>query len=100
MSHACKILQASAENIDLCVDLLRDEAVVGVPTETVYGLAGNALKEESVRKIFEVKGRPLLDPLIVHFSSIEQAEAHVEFNERARALATRFWPGATDPCVT
>tara|TARA_B100000989_G_scaffold95269_1_gene69262 strand:- start:2021 stop:2995 length:975 start_codon:yes stop_codon:yes gene_type:complete len=94
MSHSCKILQASAENIDLCVDLLRDGAVLGVPTETVYGLAGNALKEESVRRIFEVKGRPLLDPLIVHFSSIKQAEAHVEFNERARALAAQFWPGA------
>ena len=94
MSHSCKILQTSAENIDLCVDLLRDGAVLGVPTETVYGLAGNALKEESVRRIFEVKGRPLLDPLIVHFSSIKQAEAHVEFNERARALAAQFWPGA------
>lgn len=94
MSHACKILQATAENIDLCVDLLRDEAVVGVPTETVYGLAGNALKDVSLRKIFEVKGRPMLDPLIVHFSSIEQAEIHAEFNERARALAAQFWPGA------
>ena len=94
MSHACKILQASAENIDLCVDLLRDEAVVGVPTETVYGLAGNALRDVSLRKIFEVKGRPMLDPLIVHFSSIEQAEIHAEFNERARALAAQFWPGA------
>ena len=94
MSHACKILQATAENIDLCVDLLRDETVVGVPTETVYGLAGNALKEVSVRKIFEVKGRPMLDPLIVHFSSIEQAEIHAEFNELARALAAQFWPGA------
>ena len=94
MSHACKILQASAENIDLCVDLLRDEAVVGVPTETVYGLAGNALRDVSLRKIFEVKGRPMLDPLIVHFSSIEHAEIHAEFNERARALAAQFWPGA------
>ena len=94
MSHACKILKASAENINLCVDLLRDEAVVGVPTETVYGLAGNALNDVSLRKIFEAKGRPLLDPLIVHFSSIEQAEIHAEFNEHARALATQFWPGA------
>ena len=94
MSHACKILQATAENIDLCVDLLRDEAVVGVPTETVYGLAGNALNDVSLRKIFEVKGRPMLDPLIVHFCSIEQAEIHAEFNERARALAAQFWPGA------
>ena len=94
MSHPCKILQASAENIDLCVDLLRNEAVVGIPTETVYGLAGNALNDVSLRKIFEVKGRPMLDPLIVHFSSIEQAEIHAEFNERARALAAQFWPGA------
>ena len=68
--------------------------MVGVPTETVYGLAGNALKEVSLRKIFEVKGRPMLDPLIVHFSSIEQAEIHAEFNELARALAVQFWPGA------
>lgn len=94
MPHACKILSPTAENLDLCADLLRDEAVVGIPTETVYGLAGNALNEVSVRKIFEVKGRPLIDPLIVHFNSIEKAEAHVVFNDRARELATRFWPGA------
>ncbi len=68
--------------------------MVGVPTETVYGLAGNALNEPSVRKIFEVKGRPLIDPLIVHFASLQAAEAHVEFNDRARELAARFWPGA------
>ena len=94
MSHACKILKASTENVDLCVDLLRDKAVVGVPTETVYGLAGNALDDLSLRKIFEVKGRPMLDPLIVHFSSIEQVEIHAELNEHARALAAQFWPGA------
>jgi L-threonylcarbamoyladenylate synthase len=94
MTHVCKILSPTTENIDLCVDLLRDEAVIGVPTETVYGLAGNALNEASVRKIFEVKGRPLIDPLIVHFSSLEDAEAHVEFNDRARELAAKFWPGA------
>ena len=84
MSHACKILRASAKNINLCVDLLRDKAVVGVPTETVYGLAGNALEDVSLHKIIEVKGRPMLDPLIVHFSSIEQAEIHAEFNKHAR----------------
>lgn len=94
MPPTCKILQPSAENLDICADLLRDGAVVGVPTETVYGLAGNALDESSVRKIFEVKGRPFIDPLIVHFSSIEEAEPHVIFNERARELAARFWPGA------
>jgi L-threonylcarbamoyladenylate synthase len=94
MSHACKVLEATEDNLEICAQLLRDETVVGVPTETVYGLAGNALNEVSVRKIFEVKGRPLIDPLIVHFPSIEAAEKHVEFNEKARELAARFWPGA------
>lgn len=94
MTHACKILDPTEENLDVCAQLLRDEAVVGVPTETVYGLAGNALNEVSVRKIFEVKGRPLIDPLIVHFPSTETAEAHVEFNDKARELAAEFWPGA------
>jgi L-threonylcarbamoyladenylate synthase len=94
MPSTCKVLQPTAENLDLCADLLREGAVIGVPTETVYGLAGNALDRSSVRKIFEVKGRPLIDPLIVHFSSIKEAEAHVIFNAKARELAARFWPGA------
>lgn len=94
MPSTCKILPPTAENLDLCADLLREGAVVGVPTETVYGLAGNALDESSVREIFKVKGRPLIDPLIVHFSSIEEAESHVVFNDQARELAARFWPGA------
>lgn len=94
MTHTCKILAPTSDNLNRCADFLRQGEVVGVPTETVYGLAGNALSESSVRKIFEVKGRPLIDPLIVHFSSLADAEAHVEFNDRARALAAKFWPGA------
>lgn len=94
MTRACKVLETTEANLDLCADFLRSGDVVGVPTETVYGLAGNALNEPSVRKIFEVKGRPLIDPLIVHFASLQAAEAHVEFNDRARELAARFWPGA------
>ena len=64
-----------------------------MPTETVYGLAGNALDLNSVRKIFEVKGRPLIDPLIVHFSNLEAAEPHIESNDCVRRLAEAFWPG-------
>ena len=64
-----------------------------MPTETVYGLAGNALNEASVRKIFAVKGRPLIDPLIVHFSNLESAEAHIKSNDSVRLLAAAFWPG-------
>ena len=94
MTHVCKILEPNEDNLEICARLLREEAVVGVPTETVYGLAGNALNEVSVRKIFEVKGRPFIDPLIVHFPSIEAVETHVEFNNKASELAAKFWPGA------
>lgn len=94
MTSTCRILEASESNLAYCEQLLQAGQVVGVPTETVYGLAGNALRESSVRRIFEVKGRPLIDPLIVHFASIGEAEAHVVFNDAARELAAKFWPGA------
>ena len=93
MDHSHKVLEANTANLDHCADLLRSEEVVGMPTETVYGLAGNALNETSVRKIFDVKGRPLIDPLIVHFGNIEEAEAHIVSNDSVRRLADAFWPG-------
>lgn len=94
MKPRCKILTPSEENLLRCADFLKNGQIVGLPTETVYGLAGNALNEVAVRKIFEVKGRPLIDPLIVHFDSAESAAEHAVFHGLARELATRFWPGA------
>lgn len=94
MCPPCKILEPTEAHISFCAQLLKTGQLVGLPTETVYGLAGNALNEIVVRKIFEVKGRPLIDPLIVHFPSMEAAKAHVWFNETAHRLASRFWPGA------
>lgn len=68
--------------------------LVGIPTETVYGLAANALDEESVIKIFEAKKRPEFDPLIVHVSSLGFAKTLVkEIPESAEKLAKAFWPG-------
>lgn len=68
--------------------------VVVLPTETVYGLAANALDAAVVRKIFETKGRPACNPLIVHVASIEMArECVAEWPARAEELAKRFWPG-------
>ncbi|WP_031527283.1 L-threonylcarbamoyladenylate synthase [Dyadobacter crusticola] len=68
--------------------------LVGIPTETVYGLAGNALNEKAVLSIFETKNRPAFDPLIIHTDSIAKASSFVaEFPSAARALAERFWPG-------
>ena len=77
----------------------------GVPTETVYGLAANALNEVAVAKIFRAKSRPFIDPLIVHVSDMQMAERVAEFSEDARRLAKRFWPGPLTmilpkkPCV-
>ena len=74
--------------------LLETGEVVAIPTETVYGLAGNAYDEKSVLKIFQIKQRPSFDPLIVHTSSIEQMKDFVtHFPNNALLLAKHFWPG-------
>ncbi len=73
--------------------LLAAGEVVAVPTETVYGLAADALNQTSVRRVFEIKGRPLIDPLIVHVAGWEMLETLAHTNQRAKRLAERFWPG-------
>jgi len=87
------ILEATKDAIDHCVSLLQQDEIVAVPTETVYGLAGNALKESSVRKIFQVKGRPLIDPLIVHCKNLQTVEGLAAIDDNVRKLAKNFWPG-------
>jgi L-threonylcarbamoyladenylate synthase len=72
---------------------LRRGDLVAIPTETVYGLAANALDARACRRIFTAKRRPANDPLIVHVSDLRAAEAVAEFNETARVLARAFWPG-------
>lgn len=66
---------------------------VAVPTETVYGLAADATNAEAVARIYEAKGRPSFNPLIVHVSDLAAAERIGDFNETGRALAERHWPG-------
>ncbi|MDF2159044.1 L-threonylcarbamoyladenylate synthase [Algoriphagus sp. CAU 1675] len=74
--------------------LLDAGLLVAIPTETVYGLAGNALSPHAVAGIFEAKNRPSFDPLIIHTSSIEKVEAYVlDFPEVLKKLALKFWPG-------
>jgi len=72
---------------------LRAGELVAVPTETVYGLAANALDARACRKIFTAKGRPSRDPLIVHLLSASELEQVAESNAAARRLAEKFWPG-------
>ena len=73
--------------------LLRDGGVIGMPTETVYGLAALASNEEAVRRVFDIKGRPYDHPLIVHLSPTEDLSQWGHFNLDATALAQAFWPG-------
>lgn len=74
--------------------LLTEGQLVAIPTETVYGLAGNALDENAVLQIFKAKNRPKFDPLIVHLPGIEQIHNYVEFiPDELKALAEAFWPG-------
>lgn len=74
--------------------LLEHGEVVAIPTETVYGLAGNALNTSAIAKIFDVKNRPQFDPLIVHVANLEQAQVYVrEIPKVIKVLADHFWPG-------
>jgi L-threonylcarbamoyladenylate synthase len=73
--------------------LLRHGGLVGFPTETVYGLGGDATDGKAVAGIFAAKGRPHFNPLICHYPSAEAAFADVRADDRARRLAQHFWPG-------
>lgn len=90
-----KLLQANDESIALACDLLKRGEVVAVPTETVYGLAADATNPTAIKKIFEAKGRPSDNPLIVHISNTKMLEGIVSFvSNDAKKLMNAFWPGA------
>ncbi|MEO7248462.1 MAG: L-threonylcarbamoyladenylate synthase [Novosphingobium sp.] len=91
---APQVLMADATACAAAAARLREGGLVALPTETVYGLAARADSVSAVAAIYRAKGRPDFNPLIVHVSSLAQAEALAQFDARARALAVRFWPGA------
>jgi L-threonylcarbamoyladenylate synthase len=81
-------------DIERAARLLQLSDVVAIPTETVYGLAGNALDEMAATKIFKVKNRPAFDPLIIHTDTIDKVKIFVEdLPDQAKRLADAFWPG-------
>ncbi|MBQ8000764.1 MAG: threonylcarbamoyl-AMP synthase [Ruminococcus sp.] len=90
------LLTTKQEDIKTAAQILRRGGLVGMPTETVYGLAANALDGQAVSGIFTAKGRPSDNPLIVHISAIEDIEKFglvSQFPENAKLLAENFWPG-------
>ena len=89
-----QLLKPTKKAIDLACQLLQNGKVVGVPTETVYGLAGDCRNSDAVKQIFIAKGRPQDNPLIVHISSMKMLDGIVSFvPEDAKILAKHFWPG-------
>lgn len=82
-----------SNDIEQAVSFLKEGKLVAFPTETVYGLGGNALSDNAVAGIYAAKGRPSFNPLIVHVASADMARAYAEFDETAALLAKRFWPG-------
>jgi len=86
-------VEANAAAIARAGAAIREGRLVAFPTETVYGLGADATDDKAVARIFEAKGRPRFNPLIVHVASLQVAEKHAVFTDEARKLAAAFWPG-------
>ena len=86
-------LSPDTAGLNRAAELLRDGELVAFPTETVYGLGGDARSDRAVARIYEAKGRPRFNPLIVHLPDVAAARALARFDDRAERLAAAFWPG-------
>ncbi|HEY4989188.1 MAG TPA: L-threonylcarbamoyladenylate synthase, partial [Opitutaceae bacterium] len=93
MAQAARIYRGTPRNLARLARHLREGGLVAVPTETVYGLAGDATSRAACLKIFSAKGRPSNDPLIVHIASLRDLERVAVPNAAALTLARAFWPG-------
>ena len=87
------LLNPTETGLETAARLLSSGALVAFPTETVYGLGGDARSDIAVARIFEAKGRPRFNPLIVHVADLEAARAIAVFDDRAERVASAFWPG-------
>ena len=87
------IFKVNNKNLSKVINYLKKKELVGVPTETVYGLAGNAYSSKAVKKIYFLKERPYKNPLIIHYFTLEQLKKDVELNNNFFKLYKRFSPG-------
>jgi L-threonylcarbamoyladenylate synthase len=92
-TSTARVYRPTPKNLAHLARVLAKGGLVAAPTETVYGLAADALNAKACRAIFRAKGRPANDPLIVHVGSLAQAGEIAELNEAARKVARVFWPG-------
>ena len=93
MKFYSNICKPNKKNLAKASKLIKLGKVIAIPTETVYGLAGNAYRNDAIKKIYSLKKRPKNNPLIVHFSSLLAMEKDVEINDRLIRLAKQFSPG-------
>lgn len=80
-------------SVEQAAEILKTNKAVAIPTETVYGLAANALSDQAILEIYTLKNRPSTNPLIIHVKNIEHANEFAHLNEYSKLLATNFWPG-------
>ncbi|MGX0879004.1 L-threonylcarbamoyladenylate synthase [Roseovarius sp. MBR-154] len=93
MPNATEVLQAGAEEFARAAEIWRAGGLVAFPTETVYGLGADARDDLAVARIFEAKGRPRFNPLIIHVESAARAKEYVAWSDAAEIVASAFWPG-------
>jgi L-threonylcarbamoyladenylate synthase len=87
------IFKVNNKNISKAINCLKKKGLIGIPTETVYGLAGNAYSSEAVKKIYYLKKRPFINPLIVHYYKFEHLKNDVDLNNNFFKLYKKFSPG-------
>ena len=87
------IFKVNNNNLSKAINCLKKKELIGVPTETVYGLAGNAYSSKAVKKIYILKKRPFKNPLIIHYYNLEKLERDVELNKNFFKLYKKFSPG-------
>ena len=88
-----KILKESSYSINKAVKILNNDGIVALKTETVYGVACNANSIFSIESVYDLKKRPLSNPLIIHVNTLEMADKIAVFNDISKKIAKHFWPG-------
>ena len=88
-----KIFNTSTHDLSKASELIKSGGTLAFPTETVYGLGADATNKLAVAKIFQAKGRPSFNPLIIHCCSIEQIQTFAMWSSEAQTVADKFWPG-------
>ena len=93
MNYYSNICKPTAKNLNKSVKLLKEGQLIGIPTETVYGLGSIAYNDKAVKKIYKLKKRPARNPIIVHFKDLKSIQSETMSNKYLKKLYKKFSPG-------